>query len=136
MTEPGWALQKAAYDALVADANVIAALGGARVYDHVPRNAAKPYVTFAQSVVRDWSAGSDEAHEHSLTLHVWANATGRKQVAIAIEVVRAVLHDVSLTMDGHHLVNLRHEFSEIRKMGDGERLQGLIRFRAVSEPTV
>ena len=133
MTDPGWALQKAVYGTLTTDAGLLAALGGPHIYDHVPRKTAKPYVTFAQSVVRDWSTGSESGNEHMLTLHVWATATGAKKTAAVIDALRATLHDQSLQLDGHHLVNLRHESSEIRRVDDGETINGIARFRAVTE---
>jgi hypothetical protein len=37
-------------------------------------------------------------------------------------------------MSGVRLVNLRHEFSEVRRDADGETSRGLVRFRAVTEP--
>jgi hypothetical protein len=70
MASPGWVLQKAIYEALVANAALVALLGAPRVYDDVPRGAAFPYVTFGPSVVRDWSTGSEGGTEHLLTLHV------------------------------------------------------------------
>jgi Protein of unknown function (DUF3168) len=134
MTDPGWALQTAVYGALTANAELTAELSGPHVYDHVPRKTPTPYVTFAQSVVRDWSAGSQAAHEHTFTLQIWASAAGRKKTAAIAEALRATLHDRALTLDGHHLVNLRHEFSEIRRAEDGEKINGIVRFRAVTEP--
>ncbi len=134
MTDPVWALQKAVYAALTQDAGVRDALGGPHVYDHVPRKTALPYVTFARSAVRDASSGDQAAHEHTLVLNVWATATGAKKSAKVIAAVRAALHDRALGLDGHHLVNLRHEQSEIRRLGDGERLNGVLQFRAVTEP--
>ena len=134
MTDPGWALQKAVYTALIADADVLAALGGPHVYDHVPRKTETPYITFGQSIVRDWSSATDTAHEHVLTIHVWSTAAGRKEVAAVMTAVRGVLHDQALALDGHHLVNLRHEFSDIRREPDGDTLRGLLRLRAVTEP--
>ena len=134
MTDPGWALQKAVYATLTANGDVLAALGGSHIYDHVPRKTAKPYVTFAQSVVRDWSSGVEEAHEHTLTLHVWAAATGAKKTRAVLAAMRAALHDQELALDGHRLVNLRHEFSEVRRIEDGETINGIMRLRAVTEP--
>ncbi len=134
MTDPGWALQKAVYGALTSDADVLAALGGPHIYDHVPRKTARPYVTFARSVLRDWSNGSQLAHEHTLTLRVWAPATGTKKTAAISDAIRTALHDQTLPLDGHRLINLRHEFSEIRRIDDGETLSGTIRFRGVTEP--
>lgn len=134
MTDPGWALQKAVYGALTTNAGVLAVLGGPHIFDHVPRKTAPPYVTFAASMVRDWSSGEAEAHEHTLTMHVWTEARGRKVTAAIQDALRGALHERVLVLDGHRLVNLRHEFSEVRRAEDGERLQGLVRFRAVTEP--
>ena len=47
---------------------------------------------------------------------------------------RAALHGQPLTLDGHRLINLRHEFSEARRTPDGDTYQGIARFRAVTEP--
>jgi hypothetical protein len=133
MTDPGWALQTAVYGVLTTNIDLLAALGGPHIYDDVPRNTKAPYVTFAQSVVRDWSSGSEAAHEHALTLNVWTRASGRKKAAAIATTIRTALHDQTLALNGHHLVNLRHEFSEIRRMEDGEMLNGTVRFRAVTE---
>lgn len=134
MTDAGWALQTAVYGRVIADASVLALLGGAHVYDHVPRRTPLPYVTFAASVMRDNSTGCDEAHEHTLTLRVWTKARGRKQMSAVMLALRAALHEQALVLDGHHLVGIRHEFSEIRRDEDGEQLIGSVRFRAVTEP--
>ncbi len=45
----------------------------------------------------------------------------------------AALHDQDLTLAGHRLINLRHEFSEARRDSDGETFHGIARFRAVTE---
>jgi len=134
MTDPAWALQTAVYGALTRNAAVRVILGGPHIYDHVPRKTALPYVTFAGSVMRDASSGSEDAHEHTLTLNVWATATGAKKTAAVMAAVRMALHDRALSLEGHHLVNLRHALSEIRRIGDGERLNGIVQFRAVTEP--
>ena len=134
MTDPGWALQKAVYGAVTTNAAVLAQLGGPHIYDHVPRGTPRPYVTFAQSAVRDWSTGTDTGHEHTMTLHIWANARGSKKAAAIATALQSALHDRPLTLDGHHLVNLRHAFTEIRRIDDGETLNGLVRFRATTEP--
>lgn len=128
------ALQVSIYETLRTDAGVLAALGGARIYDHVPRGAAYPYVTFGQSTVRDWSTGGEDGDEHVITLHIWSLAAGRAQVHDIIAAVRAALHDRDLPLAGHRLINLRHEFSEARREPDGERFHGIVRLRAVTEP--
>ncbi|MGE8941217.1 DUF3168 domain-containing protein [Leptospira interrogans] len=134
MTTASWALQKAVHAALTANADVIAALGGPRIYDHVPRGASYPYLTFGQMTARDWNSGDEAGDEHVVTLHIWSQAAGRGQAQQIIWAVREALHDRDLVLDGHRLINLRHEFSEARRESDGERFHGIVRLRAVTEP--
>ena len=133
MPSASFALQKAMHAALTTNPALLALLGGPRVYDHVPRGAAFPYVTFAQSTERDWSTGSEPGHEHLVTLHVWSRAAGGKEAQEIIGAVRAALHDQPLALTGHRLVNLRQEFAEVRRDADGETTQALVRLRAVTE---
>jgi hypothetical protein len=134
MPTASFALQKAIHAALTTNPALLALLGGPRVYDHVPRGAAFPYLTFAQSIERDWSTASEPGHEHIVTLHVWSRASGGKEAQEIIGAVRAALHDQPLALTGHRLVNLRQEASEVRRDADGETTQGVVRLRAVTEP--
>jgi hypothetical protein len=109
-------------------------LRGVRVYDDAPQAASYPFITLGQSVVRDWSTGTEDGAEHDLTLHVWSRSGGKKQVRRIIEAIRAVLHDRPLTRADHHLVNNRHEMSEARLDPDGDSFHGIVRYRAVTEP--
>lgn len=134
MAGAAWALQQAIFAALTADAGLTALLGGARVYDDVPVRAQFPYMTFAQTAERDWSTGGEEGSEHVVTLHVWSRGAGRKEALQIMGAARALLHDQTLSLSGHRLVNIRHEFSEARRDTDGETYHGIVRFRAVTEP--
>lgn len=134
MADASFALQQAFHARLTADAPLLALLGGPRIYDDVPQCAEFPYVTFGQSTERDWSTGSEDGREHTVTLHVWSRAHGRKEAVAVLAAARAALHDNSLTLVGHRLVNLRHEFSDARRDTDGETYHGTARFRAVTEP--
>ena len=134
MADANWALQKAMHARLTADPAVASLLGGPRVYDDVPRGAAFPYLTFGLSSARDWSTGGEVGSEHIVTLHVWSRAAGRRETHEIMGAARAALHDAALALDGHRLVNLRHEFSEARRDPDGDTTHGIARFRAVTEP--
>lgn len=134
MTASCLALQQAVVAALTADSGVLAALGGPRVYDDTPQPPTFPYVTIGQTTVRASDGDLSAADEHIFTLHVWSRAKGRREaLAITGEICR-VLHDQSLTLTGHRLVNLRHDFSEARRDRDGDTIHGIARFRAVTEP--
>ena len=131
----GWALQQAIYGALSGDGTLLSLLGGPRIFDDVPQNEKPPYMTFAQSLVRDWSAGDEDGDEHIITLHIWSEWAGRKQVHEIMAAVRGVLHDADLTLSAHRLVNLRHEFSDARREPGADLYRGVTRYRAVTEPT-
>jgi hypothetical protein len=134
MTSASFELQRAVFAALTGSSALTALLGGSRIYNDVPRGAALPYVTIGESTVRDWSTGSDDGHEHLLTISVWSRVNGEREVHQISAAVESALDDAALTMAGARLVNLRHEFSEIRRDADGETSRGLMRFRAVTEP--
>lgn len=134
MANASWALQASIYSALTGNAELTGLLGGAKVYDDVPRGTDFPYLVFGQSAARDWSTGSDEGCEHIVALNAWSKGSGRKQVHAILGAVEAALDGAALTLDGYRLVNLRHEASEARRDTDGETYYGTVRFRAVTEP--
>ncbi|MGE0764894.1 MAG: DUF3168 domain-containing protein [Hyphomicrobiaceae bacterium] len=134
MPSSSWALQKSIFEVLSDDAAVTDLLGAGRIFDDAPQRTAMPYLTIGQTVVRDWSTGTESGNEHRLTLHVWSRAEGRHQAHEIMQAVRDALHEQALTLDGHRLVNLRHEISEARREPDGETYQGIVRLRAVTEP--
>jgi hypothetical protein len=137
MTEvASWALQRGVYQALANSSTLTALLGGGKIYDDAPQGAAHPFITFGQSVIRDWSTGTEDGTEHSLTLHVWSRSGGKQQTHAIIEAIKAVLHDQPLLLEDHYLINLRHEFSEARLDPDGDTFHGIVRYRAVTEPAV
>lgn len=126
-------LQKAIFDALRGDAAVIALLGTDKVHDRAPPQTAFPYITFGQTSAYDWSTGTENGSEQLITLHVWSKAKGRKETLEIIEAARTRLHDASLPLEGHRLVNLRADYAEARYDEDLAVNHGLLRFRAVTE---
>ncbi len=134
MTAASWALQRNIYQALTNSSELTSLLGGDRIYSQAPPAAQFPFITLGQTVNLDWSTGTDEGAEHSLTLHVWSRADGAREVHEILEMIRTVLHDQLLALEDHYLVNLRHEFMEARLDPDGETMHGIVRYRAVTEP--
>ena len=134
MTAARWALQSNIYQALTNSSELTSLLGGDRIYSQAPPAAQFPFITVGQTVNLDWSTGTDEGAEHSLTLHVWSRADGAREVHEILEMIRTVLHDQLLALEDHYLVNLRHEFMEARLDPDGETMHGIVRYRAVTEP--
>jgi len=134
MTTAPSALRAAIYQALVADAALTAALGGARVYDEVPRDAAPPYVTLGEARISDASCDDGPTQEHTLTLHAWSRQGGHRQAHVITGALLQALDDAPLHPDGHRLVNLRFALADIRREPDGRTYHALVRFRAVTEP--
>lgn len=132
MTSAALDLQRSLYQLLRNDSTLSAALGGARIYDDVPQRAELPYVTFGQSVTRDWSTGTETGHEHLLTLHVWSRVPGRKKLHEIMELLAQRLQQPFGLLE-HRVVNVRHELSEARRDPDGELYHGVVRFRVVTE---
>ena len=85
-------------------------------------------------LARDWSTSTDTGDEHTVTLHAWSRGKGRRETFSILGAIQAALHDQTLVLDGHRLINLRHDFSDARRDPDGETLHGIARFRAITEP--
>lgn len=128
------ALRAAIFEALCADGGLAAALGGARIHDAPPRNAAFPYVTLGEARVTDASAGETPLTEHQLTLHAWSRQGGHREAHVIAGALLAALDDAPLAPQGHRLVNLRFALADIRREADGRTYHALVRFRAVTEP--
>jgi hypothetical protein len=130
----GRSLQEAVFAALVADAEFEDMIGGAKVFDSVPRNAAAPYVHLGEMVCRDWSTATEAGAEISFAVAVWSRGEGRSEGFQIAERVVTLLHDVALTLDGWRLVNLRHLATETARLEKPEGRRTVVRFRAVVEP--
>jgi hypothetical protein len=136
MSNPGWDLQKAAYGALAGDAPLTGLLGGQHIYDHVPQDAAFPYVVIDEMRLNDWSTGTERGSEHILMLHVWSRYRGKRETYEIGDAIRERLDDAELTLEDNRLVNLMHQFSDLKRDEDGETWHAVLRFRAVTEPLI
>jgi hypothetical protein len=134
MASAGWELQKAVHAALAADVALTTLLGGPAIHDAAPQPAAYPFIVIDQAQIRDWSTGTEPGAEHMLMLHVWSRHAGKREAHAIADAVRAALDGAMLSVEGHALVNLRHQYSELKRDEDGETQHGVLRFRAVTEP--
>lgn len=128
------ALRAAIHAALKADTGLAAALGGARVYDEVPRDAAFPYVTLGDAHLADISTDDGTVQEHQLTLHGWSRQGGHREAHVIAGALLQALDDAPLAPSDHRLVNLRFTMADIRRERDGRTYHAVVRFRAVTEP--
>jgi hypothetical protein len=135
MSTAAAALRAAIHDALVANAPLTSLLGGAKVYDEIPRATAFPYVTLGEAEVSDWSTATEAGEEHKLTLHAWSRQGGHREAHEITGALLQALDDAPLSPVGHRLVNLRFTLANIRREPDGRTYRAVVRFRAVTEPS-
>lgn len=128
-----YALQEAIFAVLIDDATLTDILGGLKVFDHVPEGTAFPYIAFSNLTSRDGSTATERAIECRLTLNIWSEELGKRQVLSIMQRVRTLLHDRDIALSEHTLVNLREEFSDIAQLRNRKTFRGLIRFRAFIE---
>jgi hypothetical protein len=135
MTSPGLALQQAMRAALLARTALTTLLGGAHVFDELPRGAKPPFVNFTIIETRDWSTADTKAHEHFVTIEVATNSRMRDDAQAITQEIETVLDGAALSLEGQHLVNLRAIFSNVTRTKSTENFGAVMRFRAATEPT-
>jgi len=136
MSDASLGLRAAIHDALIADAGLNAVLGANKIFDVPQRQAMFPYVTLGEMRLQNISADDAPLYEHLLTLHVWSREGGHKQAHLITGVLLSALDDAALVITGHRLVNLRFTLADIRREADGRTYHAVVRFRAVTEPSL
>ena len=121
-------------DALLTRSTLRTLLGGAHIFDEMPRGANAPYVAFTALETRDWSVADQKAHEHFVTLETTTNQRGRGAAQKIADEIEATLDNAMLTLDGHKLINLRIIFTNVSRNSKTENFGVIQRFRAATEP--
>lgn len=129
------AVQQAMRAALLADGTLLSLLGGAHVYDELPRGEPPLYVAFNGIETRDWSTQTDRAHEHFITIEVMTNERGRALAQSICNAIEAALDQATLTLVDHRLINLRLVFWSVSRAKPAQNFGASLRFRAATEPT-
>ena len=128
------ALQQAMRAALLADTALLSLLGGAHVFDELPRGEQALHVVFTAIETRDWSVMDQKAHEHFVTIEVGSNERGRAQAQAICNRIEAVLDNATLVLTGHRLINLRITFWSVARAKNEKTFGATLRFRAATEP--
>ncbi|WP_036296821.1 DUF3168 domain-containing protein [Methylosinus sp. PW1] len=127
------ALRKAIRVRLSADSALVAALGAAKIYDEAPRGAAAPYVLLSEARLRDWSTSDSRGAEQLLTITVVSIERGTAEALTLGDRIVALLDEAPLALEGHVLIDLRHQGSETRREQNGRFARVDLRFRATTE---
>ena len=123
-------LQQAVYARLSGDSTLTTTLG-AEVHDDVPEGTSFPYVVLGDDTSVEYGTKTLDGASNTITLHVWSQYRGAKQILEIMNRVHDLLHNYSLTVSGANLINLRFEFSDTFRDPDGISRHGVMRLRAV-----
>ena len=130
---PVIALKAAIRTCLSADLALVAQLGGAKVFDDVPRAAQTPYVTFGDVVCRENGTATDRGHRSEINLIVWSRHGGTQEALAIGDVIAAALDDVTLPLAGHRMVACRIPVAETRRMPDKDLTRLTLRLVIITE---
>ncbi len=125
-----FALQSSIYTAL--NVSAITTTLACGVYDEVVEGNSYPFITLGEETAIDYSTNNLVGAETTINIHVWSRYKGSKQTKQIMDKVHDLLHDVSLTVSGVNLINLRFEYSDIMRDPDGITRHGVMRFRAIT----
>jgi hypothetical protein len=132
-SDPSLALQKAIVARLKADAGVNAIVAG-RIYDAVPGNAVKPYVSFGPFQLLPEHGDCLDGGEAFVTLDGWAAGPDTVQVKQLGTAVAKALDLAELTLDAQHLVEMSIEQTQYMRDPDGITAHAVITVHAWTEP--
>lgn len=124
------ALQAAIYARLTADAALTAMIGNGSVFDRRLSGKPMPYVVLSEIATNDFGP---DAEEHLVTIEVWSEAEGRKQVQEVAARVKLLLDDVALILSGFVLVNLAYRTTRARRETKTRAHVARMEFRAMTE---
>ncbi|MGL4975877.1 MAG: DUF3168 domain-containing protein, partial [Bosea sp. (in: a-proteobacteria)] len=92
------------------------------------------YALFGDVKAEDWSTGSDRGCDQRLEIVVWgAETTSASAMLAAADRICDLLHDATLTLTGHRLVNLRHLTCAVERDAKTSLPRTTLGFRAVTE---
>ena len=127
------ALLKAIHGHLASDGTLTAIVGTDGIRDRFLARPRLPSVVFGEMETRDYSTGSEAGEEHFLTLEIWSEGEGRREAQQIADLVRCLLHDTALSVNGAALVSLLHLLTRTRREPKTKFQVAELRFRAVTE---
>ena len=130
MSLHSWQLQKSIFTALNGNVTGVCS-ANIPIYDDVPEGSVYPYVVIGEETTSNNGTKTLDGVEHTITLHVWSQYRGRREIKEIMQSVYEKLHNTAITVTGASLVNIRQEFSNTLAEQDGITRHGVMRFRAV-----
>lgn len=135
MSYPAAALQKAIYDAVMADSALATAMGGTvRAYDRVPSPPTFPYITIPDGqFIDDGDTCEADRFEGYVDLQVWSRAVGQVEAKSIAAALRGCILS-GLTITGWTANVIQHQQTIHSMEGDGLTARARLTFRFILEP--
>jgi hypothetical protein len=131
-SDPSLELQKAIVAALKADPDVAAIIAG-RIYDAVPGNATKPYLSFGPFQLLPEHGSCLDGGEAIITLDAWAAGPDTVEVKRLGTAVAAALDLAPIVLDApQRLVEISVEQTQYMRDPDGITAHGVITVHALT----
>ena len=104
------------------------------VYDDMPEQAPYPYVNMGEMTAMDWSDKSKPGQEVYLTIHIWSQYKGRKEVVEMGDMVIRALTKVPLVLAPNFRIVLAElDMDELIMDIDGITRHKILRHRYLIE---
>jgi len=132
-TSPIIAVRKSIRARLLADAALVASLGGNKVFDETPRNVEPPYVLFADAQMKDWSADLSRGAEQFVLIAVISTQRGLSQALGVAQQIIDLVDEAPLSPENHALIDLRFISLDTKRDQSGRFARVNLRFRATTE---
>lgn len=105
---------------------------GQRVFDYIPRDTPYPYVAYFISNGEEWDHSDADGEVHSVSVHVYSDHEGTKEVRKILQVVHELLQDnTTHILTDHNLVNVRRTNKDV--VQEDQVYHGIGQYRAVTE---
>lgn len=130
--DPALAMQKGTLS--IMKAGQTGAITNGRIYDGVPGNAAKPYVSFGPFQMLPEHGDCLDGGEVFMTLDGWAAGPDTVQVKQLGAAIAADLDRAELELDGQRLIELAVEQIQYLRDPDGITAHAVITVHAWTEP--
>lgn len=132
MTAAG-ALLKAIHQRVSGDPALAAIIGPDGLHDRLLPRPRFPCIVFGDMETRDYSTDTEPGEEHFLTLEIWSDADGRRQVQEIAGLLGELLAGIGPTLEGAVLVNLVVTALKIARQPKTRFYVAEMRLRAVTE---
>lgn len=125
--------QKALYQILVADVDLISLLGGNHIHDHATHNAKFPQIVFGRTTSIDWGADESTGELLHQEIEVLDKGFGRKKALEIMARIETLLKSANLVLATMNIINFSITNTQITHLPRANKLLGKITLRAAIE---